>query len=183
MIMIIHVAILLIVSGLVHIASVMLMPSITQQDTFSRLTALAPLHKLEAISPEVMASLPYADPFIRIAACRYDLARGPVRIRAPLSQTYLSVVLIDPARGIFSSVSDRAGTAGSLDVVLASPEQLTRIESLDEDEEAIEEIRIAVPKSQGVALVKVLVDRPSSLPGAEAVLANAQCVSESLPPL
>jgi len=181
MIWLLHGALLLIVSGLVHIASVILMPSITQQDAFSRIAEHAPLHRLAPIPPDTMAALPYADPFIRLAACRYDLAIGPVRIRAPLSQTYLAVVLVDPARGIISSVSDRAGTGGSLDVVLATPLQLERIESFDEGEEAIEEIRMAITRPKGLALVKVLVDRPSSLPMAEDVLGKAQCISESLP--
>ena len=83
--------------------------------------------------------------------------------------------------GIITSVSDRAATGGALDVVLATPEQLRRIAELDESGEAIEEIRVPSPYRTGIAIIKVLVDRPSGRANAENVLRAVQCGSEALP--
>jgi hypothetical protein len=45
----------------------------------------------------------------------------------------------------------------------------------------VEEIRIAAPRPRGLAIIKVLVDRPSAREGAEALIRAVKCESEALP--
>lgn len=176
-----HGFVILVFAGLVHIGSVFLIPDIARQDIFSRLAQEAQDGAVTLITPERIRQLPFADPFTAIAVCRYDLSSGPLRVRTSLSQTFLTVVFAEDRRGIFSSVSDRAATSGALDVVLALQPQLDRIAALDDKSEAVEEIRIVAERPRGIAIIKVIVDRPSGREAAEAVLRGAMCQQEDLP--
>jgi uncharacterized membrane protein len=177
----VYLLLFLVVTGLAHIASTFALPRLARSDVFSRLEAEAPVNTLAAIDDQAMRQLPFVDPAFALAVCRYDLADGPLRIRVPLSETFLAIVFAEYHRGIFSSVSDRAATGGSLDVVLATQAQLDRITKLDEEDQAVEEIRIVAPRVQGLAIMKVFADRPSSRERAAAVLRDARCDSETLP--
>lgn len=171
----------LVVAGITHIASVFALPRFVHSDAFSRLETGTPANTLAPIDDRTLRQHPYADPAFAMSVCRYDLSEGPLRIRVPLSETFLVIVFAERQRGIFSSVSDRAATGGSLDVVLATEAQLERITKLDEEDQAVEEIRIAAPRPQGLALLKVFVDRASARERAEAILREARCDSERLP--
>lgn len=166
---------------LAHIISLFALPFLTQDDIFSRLERGAATNQIALISEADMKTLPLVDPAMAMAVCHYDLTNGPVRLRVPLSETFLSISLAQRHRGIYASVSDRAATGGSLDLVVATQEQLDRITRLDEEDQAIEEIRIAAPRATGLAILKVFVDRPSSRAGAVAVLHAARCEAELLP--
>lgn len=177
----VYLLLFLVTAGLAHIVSTFALPRLARTDVFSRLEAEAPVNMLAAVDDPAMRQLPYVDPAFALSVCRYDLAEGPLRIRVPLSETFLAIVFAERHRGIFSSVSDRAATGGSLDVVLATQAQLDRITKLDEEDQAVEEIRILAPRPQGLAIVKVFADRPSSRERAEAILRDARCDSEALP--
>lgn len=168
-------------AGLVHIGSIFMLPRLSKTDVFSRLEAEAPVNTLAAIDDQALRQLPLVDPAFALAVCRYDLNEGPLRIRVPLSETFLAIAFAERHRGIFSSVSDRAATGGSLDVVLATQTQLDRITRLDEEDQVVEEIRILASHPQGLAIIKVFVDRPSARERAEAILRDARCESETLP--
>lgn len=180
MIALLHLFIVAVIAGLVHIASLVAIPRTLADDAFSRLERLAE-GGVTILSPEAMRALPFTDPATVVAVCRYDLAAGPLRVRTGLSDTFLVVVFAAEGRGIFASVSDRAATGGALDVVLALPAQRTRIEALDDPDEAVEEIRVTAAHPQGVALLKVFVDRPSGRDAAVDILRGARCENEALP--
>ncbi len=176
-----YVLLFIVIVGITHIASIFALPRFTHSDIFSRLEADRPVNALVPVDDKTLRQYPYADPAFAVSVCRYDLSEGPLRIRVPLSETFLVIVFAERQRGIFSSVSDRAATRGSLDVVLATEAQLERITKLDEEDQAVEEIRIMAPRPQGLALLKVFVDRVSSRERAETVLREARCDSEALP--
>ncbi len=177
----VYLLLFLVVAGLAHIASLFALPRFTSSDVFSRLEQDAPVNALVAIDEKAVLHIPFADPAFALAVCRYDLSEGPLRIRVPLSETFLAVVFAERRHGIFASISDRAATGGNLDVVLATPAQLERIAKLDEEDQAIEEVRIPASRTQGIAILKVFVDRASSRERAETVLREAQCNGETLP--
>lgn len=170
-----------VVAGLAHIVSLFALPFLARGDVFSRLETAAPLNAIAEVPIEIARELPFTDPAYALAVCRYDLADGPLRVRVPLSETFLAITFAERRRGIFSSVSDRAATGGSLDVVLATQSQLEQITRLDEEDQAIEEIRVAAPRPAGLAIIKVFIDRPSGRERAEAILREAQCAQEKLP--
>lgn len=171
----------LIAAGLSHIASLFALPRFSTEDAFSRLAKDTPVNAVQLVDEATLQAIPFADRATALAVCRYALDAGPVRLRVKLSETLLSVAFAERQRGIFASLSDRAATGGSLDIVIATQKQLDRILALDEEDQVIEEIRMVSPRPEGMAILKVLVDRPSSRERAEAVLREARCESERLP--
>lgn len=168
-------------AGLTHIASLYVLPATLKKDAFFRLSEASQPGGMTLIAPDLVAEWPFFDPAMALGVCRYDLANGPFRVRTRLSESFLTLVLADPERGIFSNVNERAATGGMLDVVIATKAQLLRIIALDDAEEAVAEIRIEAEAPQGLALLKVLVDRESARPMAEAIINAAQCSNETLP--
>lgn len=176
-----HLFIAVVVAGLVHLGGLFALPRTTTDDVFSTLSGWVTGNGIILMPEERVRQLRFVDPNVAIGVCRFDLAAGPFRVRTGLSETFLAVVFAREQSGIITSVSDRAATGGALDVVLATPEQLRRIAELDESGEAIEEIRVPSPYRTGIAIIKVLVDRPSGRANAENVLRAVQCGSEALP--
>ena len=79
--------------GIVHLSTVLMLPTTATQDAYSRLTPLAPVNQvvlLPAHTPEGSV-LPFMDPTFATAVCRYDLAGGPLKLTARLSLAYTSM--------------------------------------------------------------------------------------------
>ncbi|CAN1509062.1 COG5436 Predicted integral membrane protein [Rhabdaerophilaceae bacterium] len=181
MIALLHLVIIVVVAGLVHIGGIFILPRTVHDDAFSVLARIASDQGVTLLPAEAQLKMPLVDPHVAIGVCRYSLAEGPLRIRTGLSDTFMAVVFAREHYGIFASVNDRAATSGALDVVLAMPEQLSRIAGLDDSNEAVEEVRIPAPGPRGIAIIKVLVDRPSGREAAEAIIRAVQCGAEALP--
>jgi uncharacterized membrane protein len=173
--------IFIVVAGFTHIVSLFALPRLVREDAFNWLAKDAPLHAMARVEPGRMRSSTHIDPNFTLAVCRYDLAGGPLRIRVPLSETFTAISFAELGQGIFASVSDSAATSGSLDIVLATPTQIAKIASLDEEDKVVEEIRMRAPRLRGLAILSVFVDRPSARERAEALLAQARCEQETLP--
>jgi len=170
-----------VVAGLAHIVSLFAVPKLARGDAFHWLAQDAPIHAVAIVEPSRLRSATHIDPNFALGVCRYDLSGGPVRIRVPLSESFTSVTFAELGAGVFASVSDRAATSGSLDVVLATPAQAAKIASLDEEDQVVEELRIRAPRLRGLAILSVFIDRPSARERANATLTQARCDQESLP--
>lgn len=170
-----------VVAGLTHILSLFAVPKLAKGDAFHWLAQDAPIHAVAIVEPARMRSSTHIDPNFALGVCRYDLSGGPLRIRVPLSESFTSVTFGELGTGVFASVSDRAATGGSLDVVLATPAQAAKIAALDEEDQVVEELRVRAPSPRGLAILSVFVDRPSGRERANAALAQARCDQEGLP--
>ena len=79
--------------GIVHIATVIILPRTATQDAYSRLSVVAPVNKVTPL-PEPAAGtalMPLMDPAMAVAVCRYDLSQGPLKLTVPVSLAYTSV--------------------------------------------------------------------------------------------
>src|SRR5256885_12190776 len=83
----------LLLGGIVHRATVLLLPRSATQDAYTRLSATAPANSITPLPAPTSdeAVLPFMDPAFATAVCRYDLAAGPLKLRVPVSQAYTSV--------------------------------------------------------------------------------------------
>ena len=73
----------LLLGGIVHLATVLLLPRTATQDAYTRLSATAPANGIMALPAPTPddALLPFMDPAFATAVCRYDLAAGPLKLR------------------------------------------------------------------------------------------------------
>ena len=90
------------------------------------------------------------------------------------------MVFLRKGAGIFQSLTDRAATQGILDVIIATPEQMSKITALDSDDEPVQEIRITSTDELGLVLVRGVVPTPSQRAGIERQVRAATCEQETL---
>lgn len=147
------------VAGIVHIASLLLVPRVAPADAFARLAAAAPEGSVSVLprggSPE--AVLPGRDPSVASAVCRYDLDRGPLRVSATLDDEAFVAVTLHARSGVaFYGLNDRAGNDGKLELVVMTAAQLDDAQSKDSPDAPVRDVRVVAPQRQGFVMFDVL---------------------------
>lgn len=176
-----HVLIGLIIAGIVHLSTILAMPWLAPKDGYVRLNGLVGDNHMALLDAgQVREALPFSDPAIAMAGCRYVLDKGPVRVRVAVGQTPMSIALLRKGSGIFHSVNDKAATQGVLEVVIATRDQMDQIIEMDSDEEPVQEIRVVSAEETGLVLVRALVPVPSLRSDIEMLTGGATCEAETL---
>ncbi len=83
----------LLLAGIVHLTTVLLLPRMATQDAYARVSAIAPVNAVIPVpspTPE-KAVMPFMDPAFQVSVCRYDLSRGR-SIPAPTSPSTPSTI-------------------------------------------------------------------------------------------
>ena len=96
--------------GIVHLATIIIMPLTATQDAYSRLARLAPVNTVTALpapTPE-NAAMPFMDPAFASAVCRYNLSEGPLKLTVPVSLAYTSVSFYTRYDVAYYAINDRA---------------------------------------------------------------------------
>ena len=86
------------IAALVHIAAILIIPLYATRDAFARLTPLGPINATVVLAqPGPRARLlPFRDPAVASAFCRFDLTRGPLRVRAPVDDSGFASLSFHP---------------------------------------------------------------------------------------
>ena len=168
---------ILMVAGVVHIASLLLLPSVAPDDAYARVAAFAPAEGLRVL-PRAGTSgdpLPGRDPSVATAVCRYDLGGGPLRVSVPVAgQGFVAVSLHSRSGRAFYGLDDRAETEGRLSFVLLTAAQREAAEGPEGAEGPAREVRVVAPEARGFILFDVL-PRLGSYADAERSLASMRC--------
>ncbi|HRJ70502.1 MAG TPA: hypothetical protein PK812_12945 [Beijerinckiaceae bacterium] len=176
-----RILLVLVVAGLTHLTSVLAMPWLAPKAGYMRLVPLAKGNEMTLLpARDLQQAIPFWDPAVAAAACRYVLDTGPVRIRAAVGGSSMAVLFLRKGVGVFQSYSDRAATQGILEMVIATPEQMRQITALDADDEPVQEIRVLSEDDTGLVLVKAVVPTASQRADVEALVGAATCEAESL---
>ena len=172
----------LFLGAIAHIVSILMLPTVSQQDATSMLRALGPVNALVPVpqSQPLKNLIPFADPNAAVAICPFNIAAAPLRIRAPVGENILTLTFMQGGGNIFYSLSDKANLKGSLDVRLVTEAQLQQIEANDPEDQAIAELRVRSPRTSGVVLVRAISSDAVFYSAAEQRVAGATCVSEPL---
>lgn len=174
----------LMIGGIVHIVSILAMPRLAPSNSFVRVAALAPLHKmilLPRTTPR-QSFAPYGDPAMALGVCRFDLADGALRLRGRLSPDNLMLFSFHGSDGrTFFSMTDRGTAHGKLDVLILTQAQLDDVEANDNEDEPPQDLRIVSPDRRGFVLLRALAERPGDFPDAEARIAAVRCTAEREP--
>lgn len=172
----------LILACVVHIGSILAMPRLAPRDAYIRLATYigaGGVRPLPAVEPG-QEILPFLDPAFAYAACGYDLAQGPLRLRASVTAGALMSMSFRSRRGqLYYSLTDRAASRGKIDIVVLTAAQLAQAEAQDSDDELIQELRLLAPELQGFVLLRSLAGAHSELPLAQARLAAVSCGADA----
>ena len=166
----------LVLGGIVHLASVLLLPRTATQDAYSRLQPITPVNAVAPLpvpSPD-SAILPFMDPAFAVAVCRYDLASAPLKLTTPVGQAYTSVSFYTRFGVAYYAINDRAAGRRVIELELMTAEQRSQLPD-DEEVTAADRLIVESPTQTGLVVLRALSPEPSSLPVARGILAAAQC--------
>jgi uncharacterized membrane protein len=166
----------LLLGGLVHLAAILALPYAASRDAYARLAAIVPVNGfslLPAPTPE-SSVLPFMDPAFAVAACRYDLASGPIKLTVPVNQAYTSVTFYTRHDVAYYAINDRAAGRRSIELDLMTSSQREALPD-DEDVTAADRLIVESPTVTGIIVARALSPEPNLMPAAVAALQAAQC--------
>lgn len=161
-------------AALLHLVIILALPHFSDHDAFQRIEALGDedsFHRLDAAKD---GGLLNGDPYMRTAACAFDLGDMPVHLTASGRVPFWSLAIYDKASNEVFSMSDRTSVGGALDVLVASPVQLTGIRKALPAELA-QAILVEMAEGQGYAVLRTMAPQASFDDGAGNFLDKAQC--------
>jgi len=168
--------------GVVHLATVIILPRTATQDAYARLTPIAPVNTIVALplpSPE-KAVMPFMDPAFASAVCRYDLSEGPLKLTVPVSPAYTSVSFYTRHDVAYYAINDRAAGRRVIELDLMTAAQH---EQVPEDEEitAADRLIVESPTPTGVIAIRAMAPEPGLMPVALGAVAASRCVRQTEP--
>src|SRR5580765_8769959 len=168
--------------GVVHLATVIILPRTATQDAYARLTPITPVNTVVALpipSPE-KAVMPFMDPAFASAVCRYDLSEGPLKLTVPVSPAYTSVSFYTRYDVAYYAINDRAAGRRVIELDLMTAAQH---EQVPEDEEitAADRLIVESPTLTGVIAIRAMAPEPGLLPAAQSAVAASRCMRQTEP--
>ena len=169
-----------ILGGIVHLGTILALPRTASQDAYTRLEPITPVNAMTPIPRPTAAKalLPYMDPAFAVAVCRYDLANGPMKLTAPVSQAYTSVTFYTRRGVAYYGINDRAAGRRTIELYLMTTPQR---DAMPEDTEvtAADRLIIESPSTTGLIVLRALSPEPGLMPMAQASVAAARCMTQT----
>jgi len=163
--------------GVVHIATIIMLPRTATRDAYSRLEPITPVNKVTPIPPPTSdaATMPYMDPAFASAICRYDLSQGPMKLTVPVRTAYTSVSFYTDSDVAYYAINDRAAGRRVIELDLMTVDQHNQMPE-EEDVTAADRLIVESPTLTGLIAIRALAPEPSLMPQAQSAVAAAQCL-------
>ena len=171
---------ILFIGAIVHIVSILILPWVAPNDAFARVAGASVPGTVQLLPRAVSRqnSVPFRDPALATAICRYDLQRGPMRIGAVVDGSAFVSVSFHSRFGLpFYGLNDRASNDGKIDVLLMSASQLEKAEAGDSEDDPVRDVRVTSPTTEGFVQFDIL-PRVGGYPAAEQALKSVSCQIE-----
>ena len=172
----------LLLGGIVHLGSLLLLPRTATQDAYSRLVPLTEVNTMTLLAqPTPEASpLPFLDPAFAVAICRYDLGAAPLKLRTLVSRAYMSISFFTRREISYYAINDRAANRRLIELDLMTAQQRADIQD-DEEVTAADRLIVVSPTQTGLIVLRALAPEPSALPLVRGIVASAQCTPQPAP--
>jgi uncharacterized membrane protein len=161
----------------VHIVTILILPAVAgragAQLLVARVSGAGP-HVIPPAKPGDTAT-PFADPAMAHAVCPFDLTEGPFRARTIAGEAFTSLVVIGPTGEILHGLSDKAAIRRVLDVIIGTDQQIRAIEATDGEDRVVQEVRLRLPVTRGLVVVKSLALRAADADAVTDNLRRTQC--------
>jgi uncharacterized membrane protein len=167
--------------GIVHLVAILILPNTATLDAYSRLAAITPVNAVTPVqqpSPQKEV-MPFMDPAIASAVCRYDLSSGPIKLTVPVTAAYTSVSFYTRRSVAYYAINDRSAGRRRIELLLMTAAQRSELPE-DEDVTAADRLIVESPTASGLILLKALAPEPGLMPAARAALTAAACQPEPI---
>ena len=165
--------------GIVHLATVIILPRTATQDAYARLSLIAPVNTVVALpapTPE-KAVMPFMDPAFASAVCRYDLSQGPLKLTVPVSPGYTSVSFYTRYDVAYYAINDRAAGRRIIELDLMTTAQHDEVPE-DEEVTAADRLIVESPTLTGLIAIRALAPEPGLMRVAESTVAASKCSTQ-----
>ena len=169
-------ALIVVLTGIVHILIVLLVPSYAAKDAWAKLETVGEPWKFSTVSqPGGTGSiLPLVDPSFGVAACRYDLSEAPLIVTAGGSLPFWSVAIFDRQGQNIYSFNDRTAVERQLFLIVVDPVQMAQLRK-NPPEETERAVLVESTVKQGFVLIRALQEDESWSPIVQKFLQDAEC--------
>jgi uncharacterized membrane protein len=165
-----------VLGGIVHLATVLILPRTATQDAYARLAGLSPVNSFVAL-PDAAAQtapLPFMDPAFASAVCRYDLSGGALKFSAPVSPAYTSVSFYTRNGIAYYAINDRAAGRRVIELELMTTAQRAELPD-DEEVTAADRLIVESPTTTGLIVLRTFAPEPGLMDIAKTSLKGAKC--------
>jgi uncharacterized membrane protein len=162
--------------GIVHLATIIILPRTATQDAYSRLSPIAPVNSVTALpepTPE-KAVMPLMDPAFASAICRYDLSQGPMKLTVPISLAYTSVSFYTDRDVAYYAINDRSAGRRAIELDLMTAAQHNEMPE-DENITAADRLIVESPTLTGLIAIRALAPDSGLMPMAKRTVGGARC--------
>ena len=166
-----------IIAGLIHIATVLGLPQIAPRNAWNRLSSLAEPNKLVVLPAASPAhqSLPLMAPDMRYAFCRYDVARGPVRISTRIIDELWMIAFYRPSGANFYTISGGDINREKIEIIISTESNALLDTETDALYDSDDVVVVTAPENSGLAVIRVPLAGVSYAERAEQALRQARC--------
>lgn len=162
-------------AALLHLVIILSLPHFSDRDAYTRVEDEGDENHFYTLDDkDDDAGLSNGDPYIRTAVCAFDIEDQPIRLTAKGKVPFWSLSVYDRASNEVFSMSDRTSVGGMLDVLVASPIQLTGIRKAL-PATLSQSILVEMPRSEGYVVLRTMAPQASFAEAANGFLSEAGC--------
>src|SRR5262249_13469482 len=170
--------------GIVHLATVIILPRTATQDAYARLAPIAPVNTVVALpvpTPD-KAVMPFMDPAFASAVCRYALSEGQLKLAVPVSPAYTSVSFYTRYDVAYYAINDRAAGRRVIELDLMTTAQHDQVPE-NEEITAADRLIVESPSMTGLIAIRAMAPEPGLMRVAQAAVAASRCgIAQPEPP-
>jgi uncharacterized membrane protein len=162
-------------AALLHLVIILSLPHYSDRDAYVRVEDEGDENHFYMLGDNHDdAGLSNGDPYVRTAVCAFDITDQPIRLAASGKVPFWSLAIYDKASNEVFSMSDRTSVGGMLDVLVASPIQLTSIRKALPATLA-QSILVEMPRAEGYVVLRTMAPQQSFDDAARGFLSQAGC--------
>lgn len=171
----------LILAACIHLMTILAMPTLGEKNAYNRAAEMhAITDTITFTQPALSGPVPsYYDPAVAMSGCTFDLAEGALRVIAPVASLPMSLSVHDVKGGVLYAIPDRAATRGQIAVVLMTRRQLDERIARDSEDEPVRDLRVPLPASRGLVVLRAVGQFPSQKALAEAAAGSLSCTLDT----
>lgn len=163
-------------SIIVHLIIIFLLPGLSANSTWLLVTETTDVgipKQIDSSIAEKNQNL-FLDPMFEVAACRFDLSEGVMRITANGETLLWTVAVFDPSGTAIFSANDRIANSRNVDIAIVNKSQL-RFARQNTPDELSQSIIASVEQNEGYALLRVFTPDQSWKSNTKEFLDSMRC--------
>ena len=167
---------------ILHIGTVLAIPSITPNSAFARIAADNPANTINVLDPITPDSqpLPFMAADVRYAICHYDLSAGPVVVRTSLPNEAWTIALYNRLGENFYTISGGDLQRPDIELILAPTDDAGAANPIPLGRDAGQSaVTVSVGDGEGIAIIRAPIRGAGTVSQTDATLGEASCTARA----